>query len=74
MARISLNELYYGDRYNVMGEVLKRMLLSSERSIDEQTKFELEIARQTIIAIKKMKENGDSIAEEELGDGVALSL
>lgn len=57
-----------------MGEVLKRMLLSSERSIDEQTKFELEIARQTIIAIKKMKENGDSIAEEELGDGVALSL
>jgi len=74
MARISLNELYYGDRYNVMGEVLKRMLLSSERSIDEQTKFELEIVRQTIIAIKKMKENGDSIAEEELGDGVALSL
>ena len=50
------------------------MLLSSERSIDEQTKFELEIVRQTIIAIKKMKENGDSIAEEELGDGVALSL
>ena len=74
MARISLNELYYGDRYNVMGEVLKRMLLSSDRSIDEQAKFELEIVRQTIIAIKKMKENGDSIAEEELGDGVALSL
>ncbi len=74
MAKISLNELYYGDRYNVMGEVLKRMLLSSDRSIDEQTKFELEIVRQTIIAIKKMKENGDSIAEEELGGGVALSL
>lgn len=74
MAIISLNELYYGDRYNVMGEVLKRMLLSSDRSIDEQAKFELEIVRQTIIAIKKMKENGDSIAEDELGDGVALSL
>lgn len=57
-----------------MGEVLKRMLLSSDRSIDEQTRLELEIVRQTIIAIEKMKEKGDSIAEEELSDGVAFSI
>lgn len=68
MAKISINELYYGDKYNVMGEVLQRMLLSSDRSIDEQTRLELEIVRQTIVAIEKMKENGDSIADEELGD------
>ena len=67
MAKISINELYYGDKYNVMGEVLQRMLLSSDRCIDEQTRLELEIVRQTIIAIGKMKGNGDSIADEELG-------
>lgn len=74
MAKISINELYYGDKYNVMGEVLKRMLLSSDRSIDEQTRFELEIVRQTIVAIRKMKESGDSIVEEELGDEIAISI
>lgn len=74
MAKISINELYYGDKYNVMGEVLQRMLLSSDRSIDEQTRLELEIVRQTIVAIGKMKENGDSIADEELGDEIAIFI
>lgn len=74
MAKISINELYYGDKYNVMGEVLQRMLLSSDRCIDEQTRLELEIVRQTIVAIGKMKENGDSIADEELGDEIAIFI
>lgn len=74
MTKISISELYYGDKYNVMGEVLKRMLLSSDRSIDEQTRFELEIVRQTIIAIEKMKRNGDSIIDNELDNGVAISV
>ncbi len=74
MAKISINELYYGDKYNVMGEVLQRMLLSSDRCIDEQTRLELEIVRQTIVAIGKMKENGDSIADEELGDEITIFI
>lgn len=74
MAKISINELYYGDKYNVMGEVLQRMLLSSDRCIDEQTRLELEIVRQTIVAIGKMKENGDSIVDEELGDEIAIFI
>lgn len=57
-----------------MGEVLQRMLLSSDRSIDEQTRLELEIVRQTIVAIGKMKENGDSIVDEELGDGITIFI
>lgn len=57
-----------------MVEVLKRMLLSSDCSIDKQTKFELEIVRQTIIAIKKMKEKGDSITEcEAFSSGFILA-
>lgn len=74
MAKISINELYYGDKYNVMGEVLQRMLLSSDRCIDEQTRLELEIVRQTIVAIGKMRENGDSIVDEELGDEIAIFI
>lgn len=63
MSQISVKELYYGDKYNVMGEVFKQMLLSHDRSIDEQTRLELEIVRQTIIATEKMKRNGDSISD-----------
>lgn len=50
------------------------MLLSSDRCIDEQTRLELEIVRQTIIAIGKMKENGDSIVDEELGDEITIFI
>ena len=35
-------------------------------TIDPNTYRELEIVRQTLIAIEKMKKNGDCIAEEEL--------
>ena len=31
--------------------------------MDEQTRLELEIVRQTIIAIEKMRINGDSISD-----------
>ena len=72
MAQITVKELYYGEKYNIMGEVFKRLLLSPDRSIDEQTRLELEIVRQTVIAIEKMKRNGDSISEDELGDGSAI--
>lgn len=63
MAQLTIKELYYGDEYNVMGEVFKQMLLSHDRSMDEQTRLELEIVRQTIIAIEKMRINGDSISD-----------
>ena len=68
MARITIEELFYGDKYNVMGEVFKTMFRTSpnKASVDEQTALELEIVRQSLIAVEKMKKNGDCIAEEEL--------
>ena len=42
--------------------------------VDEQTALELEIVRQTLIAVEKMKKNGDCIAEGELGDAVTFSM
>ena len=59
-----------------MGEVAKRALLRGidERPAEGKTWIETEIIRQMLIAVNKMKENGDCIAEEKLGDAVAVSL
>ena len=72
MAKITVKELYYGERYGVMSEVFKAMLLASDNTVDEQTRLELEIVRQTLIAAEKMKQNGDCIAESNLGDAAAV--
>ena len=76
MAKITIKELYYGDKYAVMSEVFKTMFFVSpnKAGVDEQTALELEIVRQTLIAVEKMKKNGDCIAEEALGDTVTFSM
>ena len=76
MAKITIKDLYYGDKYAVMSEVFKTMYLVSpnKAGVDEQTALELEIVRQTLIATEKMKQNGDCIAEGELGGAVAIAL
>ena len=55
MAKITIRELYYGDKYAVMSEVFKTMFLASpnKAGVDEQTALELEIVRQTLIAVEK---------------------
>ena len=68
MAQITISELYYGEKYSVMSEVIKATLTRSHvTSLSEQSFHELEIVRQTLIAIGKMKTNGDYIADDELG-------
>ena len=76
MAKITIKELYYGDKYAVMSAVFKTMFLASpnKAGVDEQTALELEIVRQTLIAVEKMKKNGDCIAEGELGNAVTVSI
>ena len=36
---ITVKELYYGDEYNVIGEVFKNMILSYDCSMNEQTRL-----------------------------------
>lgn len=45
-----------------------------ENAQDRDAIRELEIVRQTLIASERMKQNGDCIAEEELGGTVAIAL
>ena len=75
MAKITIEELFYGDKYSVMGEVVKQVFARQEEFVaDPHTFRELEIVRQTLIAVEKMKKNGDCIAEGELGGTVTFSM
>ena len=75
MAKITVEELFYGDKYGVMSEVVKQVFARQDKFVaDPHTFRELEIVRQTLIAVEKMKKNGDCIAEEELGDTVTFSM
>ena len=69
MAKLTVKQLYYGDKYGVMGQVIKSLLQNPPPTvtIDPNIYRELEIVRQTLIAVEKMKKNGDCIAEGELG-------
>ena len=76
MAKITIEELYRGDKYNIMSAVaVKAMTLGiDERTEEGQTWIEMELIRQTVIAIEQMKKNGDCIAEGELGNTVTVSI
>ena len=69
MAKLTVKQLYYGDEYGVMGEVIKSLVQNPppKVTVDPTAYRELEIVRQTLIAVEKMKKNGDCIAEGELG-------
>ena len=76
MAKITIEELYRGEKYDIMSAVaVKAMTLGiDERTEEGQTWIEMELIRQTVIAIEQMKKNGDCIAEGELGDMVTVSI
>ena len=76
MAKITIEELYRGEKYDVMSAVaVKAMTLGiDERTEQGRTWIEMEFVRQTLIAVEKMKKNGDCIAEGELGDTVTVSI
>ena len=75
MTKITVEELFYGDKYGIMGEVVKQVFARQDEFVaDPYTFRELEIVRQTLIAVEKMKKNGDCIAERELGESVTVSV
>ena len=76
MAKITIEELYRGEKYDIMSAVaVKAMTLGiDERTEDGRTWIEMELVHQTLIAVEKMKQNGDSIVEGELEDAVTVSI
>ena len=76
MAKITIEELYRGEEYDIMSAVAAKALQLGidERTEEGRTWIEMELVRQTVIAIEQMKKNGDRIAEGELGDTVTVSV
>jgi len=74
MAQITIEELYRGEKYDIMGAVTARALMLGvdERTVNGRTWIETELIRQTLIAAEQMKKNGDCISEDELGSAVSF--
>lgn len=66
MAKITVEEVYRGDKYNVMGNAFKELISVCEGigTLENlQTTTKLLVCKHTLIAAKKMIEEGDSISD-----------
>ena len=63
MARITVEEVYDGENYDVMGAVMADYLKNGRpEEYDERTWLDMLIVKHTLIAAEKMKIEGDSIS------------
>ena len=63
MARITIEEVYRGEKYNVMSAVMAEYITSGRPTeYDERTWVEMLIVKHALIAADKMKLEGDSIS------------
>ena len=76
MAKYTIEELCRGKEYSILSAVGAKASRSGIdlHTADGQTWLEMELIRQTFITAEKMIQNGDCIAEGELGDAVTVSL
>ena len=58
MAKFTLEELYYGDKYDIMGHTASELLLRGAGD-DDQTQVELCLVKHTLLAAKHMVQEGD---------------
>ena len=63
MARITIEEVYSGEKYDVMSAVMADYLKNGRpEEYDERTWLDMLIVKHTLIAAEKMKIEGDSIS------------
>lgn len=67
MAQISIEELYRGEgagkKYGILGEVMKDFFKNGCPSeYDERTWLDMLLAKHTLIAAEKMKNEGDTVS------------
>ena len=60
MAKFTLEELYYGDKYDIMGRTASEILLRGACD-DEQTQIELCLVKNTLLAAQRMEREGDEV-------------
>ena len=76
MAKITIEELYRGEKYDIMSAVTAKALMLGidERTEEGRTWIEMELIRQTVIAIEQMKKNGDCINRGKTRYTVTVSV
>ena len=67
MATYTVEEIFNGDKYSVMSEVVKEILFSGpyESKADEQTAIEMAYVKHTILVLRVMEKNGDTVSALE---------
>jgi len=63
MAQYTIEELYRGDKYNVIGKVIMEIMSNElpDDHVELQTQIELGLIRQTLLAAQQMQRDGDTI-------------
>ncbi len=61
MAQITVEELYHGEKYNIMGNALAELITEGKETTDTRTALELLIVKHTLLAAKQVLENGDTV-------------
>lgn len=64
MVKLTIEEFYLGDKYDVMGKVFKDFWINGSPEPNERTGIELLIVKHVLAGAKLANENGDEI----LGD------
>ncbi len=61
MAKITIEELYHGEQYNIMGNALAELMTEGKETNDTRTALELLIVKHTMLAAHKMQASGDTV-------------
>ncbi|MBQ3566635.1 MAG: hypothetical protein IJA12_05595 [Oscillospiraceae bacterium] len=61
MAQITIEELYHGEKYNIMGNALAEFMTEGKETKDTRTALELMLVKHTVLAVQKVQANGDTI-------------
>ena len=63
MARMTVEEIYRGEKYNVMSAATANYLMYGRPSeYDERTWLDILLVKHTLIAAEKMKNEGDTVS------------
>lgn len=65
MATYTLEELYLGERYNILGKACAEFLAHGSPDVDEQTGVELLIVKHSILTTIQLLTNGDFVSDFE---------
>lgn len=63
MARVTVEEIYRGEKYDVMGAATADYLMNGcAAEYDERTWLEMLLVKHTLITAEKMKNEGDTVS------------